>query len=76
MYCQDLWRVEQLNRELLMRVMVLEGHQGNLIEISNMPPPILIPPPGSNLLVEIMDRTNNEVVQAAAEDLAERVNHV
>ena len=64
-YHWNLWRVEQLNLELLMRVTVLEGYQGDPIEIPNSPVPILIPPPGGNLLVEIVDGTDNEVMQTA-----------
>ena len=58
-----------------MRV-VLEGCQGNPIEIPDMPPLIPIPAPGGNLLVEIIDGTNNEAAQAMTEDMAEVVNYV
>ena len=75
-YCWDLQRVERLNSELLMRVMVLEGHQGDLIEIPDSPVLILIPPPGGNLLVEIVDGTDDEAMQAAVEDMVEAVNHM
>ena len=70
-YHQDLRRIERLNSELLVRVMVLEGHQDHLIEIPDSPVPILIPAPGRNLLVEIMDRIDNDVVQAVVEDQVE-----
>ena len=70
-YHWNLWRVEWLNGELLMRVTVLEGHQENPIEIPDTPPPILIPPPGGNILVEIVDGMDDEAVQAVVEDQAE-----
>ena len=64
-YHQDLARSERLIDELLIRVMVLEGQEGNPIEIPDSPAPVLIPLPGGNLLVKIMDRTDNDAVQAA-----------
>ena len=70
-YCQDLRRVERLNSQLMMWATALEGHQDNLIEASDSPPPILILAPGRNLLVEIVDGTNNDVAQAIIEDRAE-----
>ena len=45
-----------------MRVTVLEGCEGNPIEIPDSPVPILIPPLGGSLLVEIIDGMDNEVV--------------
>ena len=42
--------------------MVLEGHQDYPIEIPNSLAPIPIAAPGGNLLVEIVDRTNDDVV--------------
>ena len=57
--------------KLLVRVMVLEGTQGNLIEIPNSPAPILIPPPGGNLLVEIVDGMDDDMVQVIIEDQEE-----
>ena len=44
--------------------MVLEGFQDHPIEISDTLAPIPIAAPGGNLLVEIVDGTNDEVVQA------------
>ena len=61
-YHWDLRRVERLNGELLMRVMVLEGCQDNPIKIPDSLVLIPIPPLGGNLLVEIVDRTNDDVV--------------
>ena len=60
-----------LVNELLIQVMVLEGHQGSPIEISDSLAPILIPSPGGNLLVEIQDRTDNKQNQVNVEDLTE-----
>ena len=70
-YHWDLCWVERLNGELLIRVMVLEGHQGNLIKIPDIPPLILIPALGGNLLVEIVNRTDNDMVQVVVEDQVE-----
>ena len=64
----DVAQMGRLVDELLVRVTVLEGTQGNLIEIPNSPAPILIPPPGDNLLVEIINGTDNNAVQVVAED--------
>ena len=72
-YHQDFRRVKRLNSELLIRVMVLEGCQDHPIEIPDSPVPILIPAPGGNLLVEIVDGTNDDMAQVVAEDLAEGV---
>ena len=60
-----------MNSELLIWVTVLEGCQDHLIEIPDSPAPIPIPAPGGNLLVEIMDRTDNDAVQAIVEDQVE-----
>ena len=54
----------------MMQVMALEGYQDNPIVVPNSPP-IPIPAPGGNLLVEIMDRTDNDMAQAITEDRAE-----
>ena len=70
-YHQDLRRMERLVDKLLIRVTVLEGWEGNLIEIPNSLVPILIPPPGGNILVEIVDGMDDEAVQAVVEDQAE-----
>ena len=47
--------------KLLVRVIVLET-QGNPIEIPNSLALIPIPPPGGNLLVEIINGIDDEVV--------------
>ena len=70
-YCQDLHQVERLNSELLAWVMALEATWDHLIIIADSPPPIPIPAPGGNLLVEIKDGTNNAAVQVIAEDQVE-----
>ena len=70
-YCWDIAWSEHLINKLLIQVMVLEGWEGNLIEIPNSLALIPVPPPGGNLLVEIMDRTDDDTAQAAAEDQVE-----
>ena len=72
-YRQDLRQVERLNGELLVQVMALEGTWDSLIIVPDSPPPIPIPAPGGNLLVEIVDGTDNEVVQAITKDQVEGV---
>ena len=72
-YCWDLCRVERLNSELLVWVMALEVTRDHPIIIPDSPLPIPIPAPGGNLLVEIVDRTNDAVAQMIAEDQAEGV---
>ena len=67
----DICSLSRLVNKLLMRVTVLEGTQGNPIEIPDSPALIPIPPPGGNLLVEIVDGTNDKAAQAAAEDQVE-----
>ena len=67
-YCQDLCQVERLNSELLVQVTALEATQDHLIVIPDSPPPIPIPAPGENLLVEIDNGTDNAAVQVIAED--------
>ena len=42
--------------------MVLEGCRRNSIEIPDSLAPIPIPPPGDNLLVEIVDGMDNDAV--------------
>ena len=54
-------------------IMVLEGTRNSLIIIPDSPLPIPIPAPGGNLLVEIVDRTDDVAAQANVEDQAERV---
>ena len=69
--------MERLNSELLVQVTVLEETWDHPIIIPDNPPPIPIPAPGGNLLVEIDDRTNDAAVQVIAEDQAEgRVRRV
>ena len=63
--------MERLNSELLIRVMVLEGHQDHPIEIPDNPALIPIPAPGGNLLVEINDRVDDDMVQVIMEDQVE-----
>ena len=70
-YCWDLGQVERLNSELLVWVTALEGTQDSPIIIPDSPPPIPIPAPGENLLVEIIDGTDDVEAQANAEDQAE-----
>ena len=65
--------MERLNSELLVQVTVLEATWDHPIIIPDSPPPIPIPAPGGNLLVEIDDRTNDAAVQVIAEDQAEGV---
>ena len=68
---QDVVQIERLMDKHLVRVMVLEGTQGNLIEIPNSPALIPVPPPGGNLLVEIIDGMDDEVAQVIIEDQVE-----
>ena len=70
-YCWDLCRVERLNSELLVWVMALEGTRDSPIIIPDSPPPMPIPAPGGNLLVEIEDRTDNAAAQVITEDQVE-----
>ena len=65
--------MEWLNSELLVRVMALEATQDHPIIIPDSLPPIQIPAPGGNLLVEIDDGTDDVVVQVITEDQAEGV---
>ena len=67
--------MERLNSQLIMRVTALEGCRDNLIVVPDSPPPILIPAPGGNLLVEIMDGADNDTAQVITEDQAEVVNY-
>ena len=57
--------------ELLVRVTVLEGTQGNTIKIPDILAPIPIPPPESNLLVKIVDVMDDKVAQVITKDWAE-----
>ena len=61
-----------MNSELLVWVMVLEGHQDHPIVIPNSLAPVPIPAPGKNLWVEINDRVDSEAAQVIMEDQAER----
>ena len=72
-YRQDLYQVERLNRELLVQVTVLEATQDHPIIIPDSLPPIPIPAPGGNLLVEIENGTDDAVAQVITEDQAEGV---
>ena len=65
--------MERLNSELLVWVTVLEGTWDSLIIIPDSLPPIPIPAPGENLLVEIVDGTNDEAMQVITEDQVEGV---
>ena len=67
------WDVSQLERlvdELLVRVTVLEGTQGNLIKIPDSLALIPIPLPESNLLVKIVDGIDDDMAQVIVEDQA------
>ena len=70
-YHWDLHQVERLNLELLVWVTALEGNQDHPIIIPDSPPPIPIPALSGNLLVEIVDRTDDVEAQANAEDQVE-----
>ena len=72
LYHWDLRRVERLNGELLVWVMVQEGSCDHPIIIPDSPPPIPILAPGGQLLVEINDGVDNKVVQVIMEDQGER----
>ena len=61
-YHWDLRRVERLNRELLVQVMVLEATQDHPIIIPDSLPLVPIPAPGGNLLMEINDGTDDAAV--------------
>ena len=65
--------MERLNSELLVWVTALEGTQDSPIIIPDSPPPIPIPAPGRNLLVEINNSMDDAAVQAIAEDQMEGV---